>query len=218
MGQFPIYLMTCNRYEETKQTLETFNQTSGLNTYPLYQVDDCSADDRIIPLAKKYGFKLVHRTEKQSGIFNALRIAVNDALEYEWVYLMANDWIWVKPFPFKVFEKVESDPDVWYFRPYGEFKERVGGVPRRRSVDDHHFGMRSKPVEWLPYTEESEIGKIHWSWLGVQRTKQCKYLIDRSRSVHHAGHQTKLISEKTVRMRENVCWHIGYERTPCFKK
>jgi hypothetical protein len=135
------------------------------------------------------------------------------------VLFMENDWVWVKPFPFDLFDRVCRDSNVWYLRTYGKYKElSKHGTPMRPSIDNRHSGLRGYTVKWHPYTDCSEIGWIHPSNSGAKRTDLYMDLLSKCDTHAQTLNKSGYIQEKTVRVKDNIIWHIGAERTPEFRK
>ncbi len=67
--------------------------------------------------------------------------------------------------------------------------------------------------------ERCQLGDIHWGAPPcVVRTDKLLWLHEGTRSDKSSMTKSGQIQEKTVRVVDNVFWHIGYERTPRFRK
>ena len=62
-----IALLTCDRFEYTKRTCETFLEHNDASDFRLYYGDDASADQRVPELVESLGFRPVVRHATRQG-------------------------------------------------------------------------------------------------------------------------------------------------------
>lgn len=216
-----VCLITADRYEYTKATVETFrNHNVGLNLI-LLQADDASEDSRVREVGTLHGFEQVNKNlGKRIGGQAMRQLAITAAAKRgaTHVYILENDIETVRPLPVAFLAYAFSDPDVYCVRLYGLCKERNG----QRKCSPYHLGRgKHEMVRWDEYRNEFEaaqIGDVHW---GAQ---PCVTRIGEAVWLHADTHResdiwrkcTKL-QAKTVRLLNNVTFHIGEDRTPNFR-
>lgn len=211
-------LITCERYEYTKRTLETFAEHNDLSRFMLLHGDDASVDDRVIPLVQSYGFKTIHYDERR-GVMATQRLVADEALLYDcdWTLLLQNDWESVRAFPWDLFEWIAGDPTVYCLRMYGAQKDRGARV-----TGNQHKGKDGADAGWQSYNgmcEPAEIGSIHWgSPPAVTKTTLLWWLLEDAKRESDCRVKSGGLDLMTVRPVQNVMYHFGEERTPEFKR
>ena len=224
-----IVLVTCGRLAYTRQTLETFSEQNpdARDQFLLLHADDHGADpeaNAIKALAVAHGFETVvahpatrgYRAARAEGI----RIAADRGAD--WVVVLENDWEWVRPFPWALFEHIAAQrPHVYCLRLYGEFKERGHRMPCFR----FHLGKNRQPVTWRvdpQAPERCELTRIHWGGPpSVTRMREMLILqadpllagYDARRDSQPEVTQSGRIDADVARVLDNVVYHIGHERT-----
>lgn len=215
-------LITCERFDYTRRTLETFAAYSDLASFVLLHGDDASSDDRVGPLARSFGFQTLRNVDR-SGVMATQRLVAHEAQAQgcDWTVILQNDWESVRPFPWTLFGVVANDPAVYCMRLYGVQKDRG-----ERKAGQRHKGKGGADAGWRPYNgpeydwpiEPAEIGSIHWSSPpAATRTDLLVWLLDGAERDRDCRIKSGSLDLMTVRPIENVVYHIGEERTPDFK-
>lgn len=221
-----LCLITCERYDYTALTLKTLAEHNDLKRFVLIHADDASTDERIGPLVRGYGFQTYRSTER-FGVMATQRLAVMAARDAgcEWTLIQQNDFEWVRPFPWQLFNCVVNDKQVYCMRLYGHRKGRQGRLANA-VAGPRHKGKDGAVVDWQPYRgtcfsvpdEPAEIGDVHWcSPPAVTRTDVLWWLLDGALKDADCRLKSGELDLMTVRPVENVVWHIGEERTPNFQ-
>jgi SAM-dependent methyltransferase len=235
-----ILLVTCGRLEYTRQTLESFSaQNPDARTrFLLLHADDASDDPAILALATEHGFETMTVPSTVRAGARAMRtllITTAAARGADWIVVLENDWEWVRPFPWALFDVVATTrPEVYCLRLYGQYKARGQRLP----CCLHHLGRQGRPaVTWRPMTpapEAAEIADIHWGGPpAVTRIAEALRLHAATFAKQEAGQaqthafsgrdlrsdvpemiESGLITAKTVRVVSNVVYHIGDQQTP----
>lgn len=202
-----VGLMTCDRVDYTRRTLESFAQHNDLTKFKLIHADDASKEDNRA-VAAAHGFETVVQSQRRYGV-RVMRSSLIDAavaMHAEWLLLLENDIETVRPFPFRLFRYVcHHFPEVYTLRLYGQYKD----VEKKEPCLTTHKRQFHQTVEWLRMPgapEPAERGLIHWSAQpAVTRLAELSHL-------HQTGHEPR---GWTARVVENVTSHIGHDnRTP----
>ncbi len=200
-------LQTCDRYELTARTLETFAAHNDLSQFRLLHADDASTDhESMRALTMSYGFRTVFQTHERLGCTMVRWGLISAAVRRgaDWILLLENDIETLRPFPWPLFEFVAKKDEVCCLRLYGRFKD----VARTDPCLKTHKHRGHSLVQWRPLKgapEAAQIGEIHWS--AQPAVTRAQALLDH----HRYGTDP---SGWTVRVKKNVMAHIGYERTP----
>ncbi len=202
-----LCLQTCDRYELTERTLETFAAHNDLSKFRLLHADDASTDtEQMRALTMRYGFRTVFQTHERLGCTMVRWGLISAAVRRgaEWILLLENDIETLRPFPWSLFNHVAKNQEIVCLRLYGRFKDAARTDPCLTT----HKHRGHSPVMWRPLKgapEASQIGEIHWS--AQPAVTRAQALLDH--------HRTGADPEGwTVRVKKNVMAHIGYERTP----
>lgn len=215
-----VVLLSCDRREYTLRTMSSFLTHNHRSPEPfnLWHCDDASSDPKIRAAAKKSGFRELVYTDERVGVTEMVRRAARKLAHAgaEWMLLLENDWETVRPFPSAVFEAIQARGDVWALRLYGEYKERGEKLP----AGTRHRGRGGADPLWDAFSaggETYEIGDIHWgNPPSVARVELVAWLHKKARRERDAIVQSGLITQHVARVRENVVFHIGFDRTPGF--
>lgn len=204
-----VCLLTCDRVEYTRRTLESFaRHNPDRSRFVLLHADDASRDGRNAELAGAAGFAtLVQHTARAGNL--ATRIALLEAAAAggaEWVLVLENDCESVRPFPWPLFDFCRRQKHVYCLRLFGKYKDADKRQPCK--TINQWAGLGSPPVIWTKAAgapEPAEVGIIHWTAQpAVTRTRHVL-------AIHRDRVRRKL--GLTVRVLENVFHHIGLERT-----
>lgn len=226
MNRLAICLLSCDRPDYTKETLEALVRFNPREQDALwFHADDGSVSDRNVKLAEGFGFKNVYRREKgrRGGAGRALRHMWNYAARAGATHILhlENDWEIVRPIP-----------EYWgngTLRLYHDKKERGDG-PRSRT-GQHIAGTKEK-IEWFPVDPcapsaqdwipgakagDYEFARNGASWGGPPSITKARLLVEASRgdpplSIKQLTQKLKRI--ESLRVVENVVYHIGEKKTP----
>ena len=199
-----VALLTCDRFDYTARTVESFIQHNDPSRFTLLHADDASTDTRVVGFVQAHGFKTVVRHKTRRGwLRTRTKLLAHAAKAAPWVLYLENDIETARPFPWRLFRFVARRHDISSLRLYGAYKDRdrLDACLTRSKVD----GIE---VNWRPFRdapEKAQIGLIHWSAQpSVTRSQEA---LD-----HHVYGSP--LSGWTVRPKKNVTYHIGVERTP----
>jgi hypothetical protein len=202
-----VCLQTCDRYELTAKTLETFAAHNDLSQFRLLHADDASQDsESVLRLVKSYGFRTVVHSQERLGCTMMRWCLISAAVRRgaDWILLLENDIETLRPFPWPLFEFVSKRSEVCCLRLYGRFKDAARTDPCLKTHKHRgHSLVQWRPLKGAP--EAAQIGEIHWS--AQPAVTRAVALLDH----HRYGHDPE---GWTVRVKKNVMAHIGYERTP----
>lgn len=213
MTRIAVILLTCNRPAYTARTVESFTRYNrDRSRFVLLHGDDASETNENIALAASHGFRTVLRWPERRGTL-ALRtkMLVKAAAVAPWVLVLENDIESVRPFPWLLFDTIESNERIYSLRLYGRFKDAERLQPCKTS----HQWKNDAPVTWsrlkhMP--EPAEVADIHWSAQpAVTRSVDAVALHRRN---------ARELERLTARVVTNVMVHIGTERTapPAFTR
>lgn len=199
-----VTLLTCERFDYTSRTLESFAHHNQLTHFVLLHADDASSDDRVVPLVQSYGFTTVVRNRERSGWLQTRTKLIRMAIRREarWILNLENDIESVRPFPWPLFHFIEKRGDICSLRLYGRYKDS-----RKRDACLTFHKQTREDARWKPLRrapEMAQIGRIHWS--AQPSVTRASALWD----LHRYGMD---LSDYTVRVKKNVMVHIGVERT-----
>lgn len=199
-----VALLTCDRFDYTARTLDSFARHNDLSQFRLFHADDASEDPRVIPLVQSYGFRTVVRNRERSGWLQTRTKLIRKAIKHKarWILNLENDIESVRPFPWPLFRFIEPRGDICSLRLYGRYKDSH----KRDACLTFHKQTREE-THWRPLRrapELAQIGRIHWS--AQPSVTRASALWD----LHRYGMD---LSDYTVRVKKNVMVHIGVERT-----
>ncbi len=200
-----VCLLTCDRLAYTERTLRSFSAMNDTRRFDLLHADDASTEHGMLTLTGRHGFTTVAASRERQG-WLPMRIKLFEAAQRrgaEWVLYLENDQEWARPFPWMLFDFVRSKPQFYCLRLYGEFKDR----DRQDASFAYNKRDRSKPVKWqrLKYAPEpAQAAVIHWS--AQPSVTKIGPLLEH----HRSGMESP---DLTARVKENVTYHIGVERT-----
>lgn len=216
-----VCLISRERYEYTRQTVETFHQwNQGLQLIRL-QADDASKDHRVREVGQLHGFSQVNILKEPRGgqMMRALAIRSAKAAGATHVYILENDIETVRPLPIAFLAYAFADPEVYCVRLYGTYKERNN----QRKCSPYHLGRgKNEPVLWHLYPNEfnepATIGEVHWGAQPcITRIEEALWLHTGTNKESDIWRKCTQLQSKTVRLMDNVTYHIGEDRTPQFR-
>ena len=209
-----LCLLTCGREDYTKRTLASFDTHNDMERFTKLHFDDRSVGTRNDELAARFGFQSLPKRNARLGVSVATLLLVQDAFlrEIPWTLVLQNDWESVKPFPWHLLHRIHDDDGIWSLRLWGRRKDQGDPI-----MDEIHKGRRSAPVEWVPYDDGAEIASIHYGAPPTAyRTEMLLRLLARSSHERDAMRKSGAIDAMTVRVTDNVVYHIGEDKTPDF--
>jgi hypothetical protein len=208
-----VCLITCERYEYTRRTIESFVRLNDVSRLKLLHADDASEDERICRLANECGFETVSRPSKRQGNMATIRAAVA-AADTDWVVILENDWESVRPFPWHSLKEIVARPEIFCLRLCGAFRDHVG-----TPFSTIHVGRDKAPVKWEPFGSEMEVGSVHWGNLpAATRAAELDWLLAGATREKEVSVRSGKLDLLTARVKENVFCDVGTLRTPEFKR
>lgn len=211
-----LLLLTCEREDKTRRTVDSLLQHVDLSRFILLHGDDASVSNKNCKEAWRAGFKTVVRPTLRRGVCNMWESLIEKAaaLGVDWIITQENDWEWCKPFPFDVLEQAMADPDIYYMRFFGRFKE----ANNTRPCGVKHSGRPGFIPQWTPYIDGWEKGEIHWGFpANATRIKEARFLTKGIRREDDSRKRSGQIKKLCIRPHDNFINHIGDLRTPGFK-
>jgi hypothetical protein len=214
--KFAIVLLTCERTEYTRRTLEALMRYNGLHDITRLHGDDASHDRRGRDYAQQAGFTTIDTPRRQrQGVARMTELLMRAAAEagVDAVLNLQNDWECAQPIPWDDIGTALGDDRVYCVRLYGAYKSHHG----RAGI--HHGGREPRRVvHWIPYRLAGyEVGDIHWGHPpSVTRIAEALTLTAGARTESESRERSGRLTRLTVRPVDNVFWHIGKERTPAF--
>jgi len=207
-----ICLLTCNRPEVTRRTVQSMKNHIDLSKFILLHGDDNSDTYENHVIAQKAGFRTVIQTKKRAGVSVMWRNLVKSAKKAgaDWVLMQENDWEWDRPLRTEELQDILSDNDVYYIRLFGKNKERSG-----RPCSKTHLG-KNKTTDWVFYKDGWEIGDAHWGYPpNLTRIDEALFLsnVEKESDAQALSGQ---INKLCVRPKRNFVYHIGQTRTKGF--
>lgn len=217
-----VVLLSCDRLEYTRRTIATFrhHNAGGIDcgTFKLWHCDDASTDPKVRSSAAAAGFAPLVHTEERVGVTEMVRRAARK-LEHagaEWMLLLENDWESARPVPVSAWREAVQTHGVWSMRLYGAFKERDCARP----CGTRHRGRSGADPKWRICRGEAEpyeVGHIHWgNPPSIARVDLVAWLHKKARREKDAIVKSGEIPDPVARVRENVVYHIGFDRTAGF--
>ena len=220
-----IILITSGREDCTEKTLDSFfrmNGTCDIAPFEvkLYHGDDMSKTERNRVLARTHGFDSILQTTSRHGAHGMrqrMLLGVVKRCDPTHIMVLENDWESVQPMPWRAIQEAFAFDTTYAFRMYGEQKQLDGTRP----AGPFHAGRDLADPKWanvLYGSTECEIGSIHWGAPPcVVSTRELLYLHSGTTRDKQSMVKSGKIDKMTVRVKRNVFYHIGYERTPDFR-
>ena len=217
MTAVAVCLLTCDRLGYTQATVASFLQLNPGAPFLLLHGDDASEDRRVPRFARQAGFETVVQSSPGERV-GVTRMVEQLAAEVvargiDWMLLLENDWLWVRPFPWALLEACLREPWFRQLRLYGQFKE-LGG---RKPCGTRHRGT-GRPADWRPWAEApepAEVGHIHYgNPPSVVRSLDVLLLARGAQSEAEMMKASGVGDGLTVRPCSPVVYHIGAARTP----
>lgn len=215
-----IAVTACHRPHLTRRTVASLAKHNDLSEFFCWYGIDGNHHPDEINVLDAAGFTRLVLNDRRYGPADLTgkllaQVAIH-ASEDDYVLLLQNDWLCVRPIPVKAIRALLDWPNVGCFRLYGQYKER-NDAGARHECNPRHAGLEGMPVvEWLAHNvagEDIEIGCIHWGHppavtklpLAVRLTRNAQ---SERTSVNRSGREGFL----TARVTENVFWHIGRKK------
>jgi hypothetical protein len=208
-----VCLITCERYEYTRRTVESFARLNDISRFKLLHADDASEDERICAVANEFGFETVCRPAKRQGNMATIRGAVA-AADTNWVVILENDWESARPFPWHSLQEIAARPAIFCLRLCGAFRDQIG-----TAFSPLHVGRNKALANWQPLGSELEVASIHWGNLpAVTRAPELHWLLAGAGREKEVSLRSGKLDLLTARVKDNVFNDIGTLRTPEFQR
>jgi len=201
-----VCLLTCDREDQTKITLDTFLAHNDPARFRLIHADGGSETSANANMAAAAGFETVYAPSERVSQFESVRRLVDAAEGAEWVLYLEADMEWARPFPWYAVEL-----PVECVRLQGAMKGREGP---RAPAGTCLMGTKT-PIVWKPYAEGYERGWAHWP--GQANLTRSAVLREIMTGAARMKDMCVARALDTVRCVENVCWHLGQPTTAGFR-
>lgn len=206
-----IGLQTCGREAHTKRTLDTLvaHNPDLRERFLLLHADDGSETEENILLASRAGFATCFAPHERQGQIAGLRrlLAEAERLGARHFLYLEGDWESARPIP-------DLPQALLYdcFRLYGTMKARQGA----RSQTGCLNMVTGEPICWTWAGDGLEWSpSCHWAGPpSITRLEILKQSVDKCSSVKEVA---KTLSLPTLRVTNNVFWHVADGTTPGFK-
>jgi len=234
-----IIVLTCGREDLSKRTFESFVKFNGMCEFAPFEVkkyhaDDASETRQNEGLARLHGFEPIASTKTRTGIqgMHELIIGrVTKRCQPTHIMILENDWESARPMPWRLIEYMMHKPDVYHLRLWHDYKH-LGRATANDFKPWPHRGHRGRKdprtvsgfvaTNWqddLDAPEPAEIGDIHYgNPPNICRAKELRWLHENTGSEKAMIQKSGQITARTLRVKKNVFWHIGDERTPGFRR
>lgn len=212
-----VCLLTCGREELSSRTVVSFREHNrGRSDLILLHADAGGPDtlrNRVIAL--NGGFRTVHAPTERVPQMASFRALLEEAAlkGAEFVLWLENDWESVAPIPTLDELREHAEAGIVTFRLFGKRKMREDGP--RALAGEHRIGTKDK-IDWQPTAGGKwEAGLAHWAAGGSIAT--LAYL----ESQYHRKRLKDVITARndlpSLRVTENIMWHIGEQTTEGFQ-
>lgn len=210
-----VALLTCDRYDYTVKTVDSFLEHNDPSKFLLFHADDASTDPRVVEYVQSRGFATVVRNDKRQGCSattTALIRAVTDRVQHDTltVYLQ-NDFESVRPLPVTLIAELLSRGDVSFVQ-----------LAYRRPRSPYMKRLRYVWPDGAPWTfGDSQRGEYVWTHVGggtgyhptVATLAMWLQCVGVKRELHFLR-ATKRLSRRVARLTRPVMRHIGRRVTP----
>ncbi len=205
MKTIAVCLMTCDRPEYTRRTLESFlAHNPDRSRFVLLHGDDASRESTNLQLARGAGFDTIVQSSVRVGnLAHRMALIAAAAKVAPWLLILENDIESVRPFPWDLFDFVARQKHVYTLRLFGKFKDAAG----REACKVTHQWKGEQPIVWSDVPdapERAQIADIHWS---------AQPSVTRAKSAIALHFKQKRELGLTMRVVANVMNHIGAQRT-----
>lgn len=224
-----ICLQTCGRENYTQSTLQSW---SALNPYAaqndlgaklpltveLFHCADGTPTRGNLELAFHHGFRNISEDTEHVGVHERRRRIVHRLADMGMthVLILENDWESNRSMPWQAIYEAMLLPQVLCFRLYGKYKER--GAKRPTGIVHALTGYTPKWHKVPDMEPACEIANIHWGAPPcVMEIDLLKHILDNSKDDHHAMRVSGDTPYLTMRVVNNIFYHIGDRRTLGFK-
>ena len=195
-------LLTCDREDQTKITLDTFLAHNDLARFRLIHADGGSATSANVNMAAAAGFETVYAPSERVSQYESLCHLIGASNDTEWFAYIEADQEWVRPFPW---ECLSFGAEC--VRLYGAMKGREGP---RAPAGTCLMGTKT-PIVWRPYADGYERGWAHWP--GQPNITRLPVLRELMAGAARMKDMCMARPLDTVRCVENVTYHLCRETT-----
>lgn len=218
-----VVLLTCERLNYTAMTSASFRRLNAAaiadGRLRLWHADDASTTPGLCEDVGRWGWAPLVQTARRVGVTDMIR-RIARRLEHDgagWMLLLENDWESERALPWPVIEAVQARGDTYALRLYGTHKGRGGTIP----CGTRHRGRGGADPAWQPQEaggEAFEIGDIHWgNPPTVARVQEVAWLHKSATRERDVISRSGQVQAHVARVRENVVYHLGEDRTPGFR-
>ena len=220
-----VAIQTCDRYEYTRQTVESFIKQNALRNYRLYYGDDASTDNRIHDLMRQYRIPCIYRNRTRQGNARTrdklLHAVAKQSESHDYILPLENDIETVRKIPIKLIDKIFENKQIGIFRLFGKYKAPAWGCSSRCAIT-------GKIVKWAPIDilgEELACSTIHWTYMPT--ILPVKLALQLIKGAKREGDSMKAMKKlpfmpRTIRPRggleNNFIVHIGNDRTKDYRR
>jgi hypothetical protein len=201
-----VGLLTCDREDQTRITLDTFLAHNDPARFRLIHADGGSATSANADMAAAAGFETIYAPSERVSQFAAVKQLVAAAAGADWLLYLEADQEFVRPVPLEVL-----DFPVECVRLQGAMKGRSGP---RASSGTCLMGTRT-PIVWCSYAEGYDRGWAHFPG----QPNLCRPTVLREIMAGAVRMKDMCVSRAldTVRVTENVCYHLCQPTTEGFR-
>jgi hypothetical protein len=211
-----VALLTCDRFEYTRATVESLFAHNDVSGWELFYADDASTDRRIRPYVESRGFKPVVLHEERHGCSpttEALFLAIGNEVPPETIVLyLQNDFESVRAIPLDLCKEHLNRPDVgfiqvFYWRPRLRYTKLLEWIWPDGQPWDFRDGSRGNWVQ----TKGNAGQGFQPSMARADTYKAAAHDLKKERDFLQ---NTKTLNKRVVRLTNAPLHHIGQRRTP----
>ena len=216
MKNIALALLTCDRFDYTKRTVESFFKHHTSADFELFCGDDASQDHRVVPFVKDHGFNVIVQNKERKGCTPTTALLVHavtsqvggDAL----IWYIQNDIDFVRALPKAVVDYVFLNGDLGCLRTYGAWKDYI------QRANGRYRTQPGRQVQWIKKTildEEIEFGRIN---MGLQpvivRADLFSSVVTDALCENDVNRNWAKFDPLVGRFVTNVTYHFGKMQTP----
>lgn len=217
-----VAILTCERYDLTRKTVESFIKHNGRADFDFCYGDDASTDKRIHEFMDELDIPCLVKHKKRVGCSPTSDELVQAASKLDnhnpYLLYLQNDFETVRTISLEVIQELFAAPKVGWVRLYGRHKNDT--VPGGNPTNNTHKAKPGKPtVQWSKttiYGEEIEMGDIHWGYSpSINRMEVMTNIVAGAKCEMDVSIKAMHTGLLTARFVRNVTNHIGHgQSTP----
>jgi hypothetical protein len=223
MIRISVAILTCDRLELTRKTVESFLKHNNRDNFDIFYGDDASTIPQIHKFMEKHSIPCLMKNKKRLGCSPSSAKLINLTTmisQLPYILYLQNDFESARPIPLNIIQQVfDKHRKVGWIRLYGLNKNDT--IPGGNPTDPRHKfkgGVPGGPmVKWKKLeidNEALEIGDAQWSYHpAIHRANVLNKITKgatRERDVGVAALKTGLL---TARFTKNITNHIGIRKT-----